>query len=333
MKIVNKYKIELKKGEIEMPQFKALVVDKQGEDVTLNIQQLSIDDLPKGEVLIRVHYSGVNYKDSLASIPNGNIVKNYPFVPGIDLSGVVVASEDSRFKEGDEVIATSYEIGVSHYGGYSEYARIPADWVVPLPKGLSLKEAMIIGTAGFTAALSIYRLEKNGLTPNQGKVLVTGATGGVGSFAVAILSKLGYEVEASTGKETEHEFLKSLGAASVLSREEVVSNGRPKSLAKQRWIAAILGGQVAVSGLTGGASLPTTVYPFILRGVDLLGIDSAYCDYSTRKEVWNRLATDYKPNNLQDFLYKEVTLEELPDAFPILLKGQAKGRILVNINS
>jgi acrylyl-CoA reductase (NADPH) len=349
MKIVNKYKIELKKGEIEMSQFKALVVDKQGEDVTLNIQQLSVDDLPKGEVLIRVHYSGVNYKDSLASIPNGNIVKNYPFVPGIDLSGVVVASEDSRFKEGDEVIATSYEIGVSHYGGYSEYARIPADWVVPLPKGLSLKEAMIIGTAGFTAALSIYRLEKNGLTPNQGKVLVTGATGGVGSFAVAILSKLGYEVEASTGKETEHEFLKSLGAASVLSREEVVSNGRPKSLAKQRWIAAIdpvggeslasilsqikLGGQVAVSGLTGGASLPTTVYPFILRGVDLLGIDSAYCDYSTRKEVWNRLATDYKPNNLQDFLYKEVTLEELPDAFPILLKGQAKGRILVNINS
>lgn len=334
---------------MEMSQFKALVVDKQGEDVAVELRQLSFDDLPKGEVLIRVHYSGVNYKDSLATIPNGNIVRNYPFVPGIDLAGVVVASEDPRFQEGDEVIATSYEIGVSHFGGYSEYARIPAEWIVPLPKGLSLKESMIIGTAGFTAALSIYRLEQNGLKPEQGKVLVTGATGGVGSFAVAILSKLGYDVEASTGKESEHEFLKSLGAKSVISREEAVSAGRPKSLAKQRWIAAVdpvggeslasilsqikLGGQVAVSGLTGGTSLPTTVYPFILRGVDLLGIDSAYCDYETRKEVWNRLASDYKPDRLEDFIYKEVTLEELPNAFPILLKGQAKGRILVDVNS
>lgn len=332
-----------------MSQFKALVVDKLGEDVAIELRQLSFDDLPKGEVLIRVHYSGVNYKDSLASIPNGNIVRNYPFVPGIDLAGVVVASEDPRFQEGDEVIATSYEIGVSHFGGYSEYARIPADWIVPLPKGLSLKESMVIGTAGFTAALSIYRLEQNGLKPDQGKVLVTGATGGVGSFAVAILSKLGYDVEASTGKESEHEFLKSLGANSVISREEVVSARRPKSLAKQRWIAAVdpvggeslasilsqikLGGQVAVSGLTGGTSLPTTVYPFILRGVDLLGIDSAYCNYETRKEVWNRLASEYKPNNLEDFINKIVTLEELPDAFPILLKGQAKGRIIVDLNA
>ncbi|MED3662050.1 acryloyl-CoA reductase [Ureibacillus sp. FSL K6-8385] len=332
-----------------MSQFKALVVDKKGEDVEIDIRQLSFDDLPKGEVLIRVHYSGVNYKDSLATIPNGNIVRNYPFVPGIDLAGVVVASEDPRFKEGDEVIATSYEIGVSHYGGYSEYARIPAGWVVPLPEGLTLREAMIIGTAGFTAALSVYRLEQNGLAPGQGKVLVTGATGGVGSFAVAILSKLGYEVEASTGKESEHEFIKRLGAKSVISREETVGPGRPKSLAKQRWIAAVdpvggeslasilsqikLGGQVAVSGLTGGASLPTTVYPFILRGVDLLGIDSAYCDYQTRQEVWNRLAKEYKPDRLEDFIQKEVALEELPDAFPILLKGQAKGRILVHLNS
>lgn len=332
-----------------MPKFKALVVDKAGEDVSINIQQLTFEDLPKGEVLIRVHYSGVNYKDSLASIPNGNIVRNYPFVPGIDLAGVVVSSEDPRFHEGDEVIATSYEIGVSHFGGYSEYARIPAEWIVPLPKGLSLRESMIIGTAGFTAALSIYRLEQNGLQPGQGKVLVTGATGGVGSFAVAILSKLGYEVEASTGKESEHEYLKGLGAKTVISREEVVSSGRPKSLAKQRWIAAVdpvggeslasilsqikLGGHVAVSGLTGGASLPTTVYPFILRGVDLLGIDSAYCNYETRKEVWNRLAKEYKPDHLERFVHKEVTLEELPEAFPILLKGQAKGRILVNLNA
>src|SRR5690606_39044814 len=213
------------------------------------IHKLSIDDLTKGEVLIRVHYSGVNYKDSLASIPNGNIVKNYPFVPGIDLSGVVVASEDPRFKEGDEVIATSYEIGVSHFGGYSEYARIPADWIVPLPEGLSLKEAMIIGTAGFTAGLSVYRLEQNGLAPGQGKVLVTGATGGVGSFAVSILSKLGYEVEASTGKADEHEFLKQLGAENIISREEVTSGGRPNSLAKQRWDAAVdpVGGEQLAS--------------------------------------------------------------------------------------
>lgn len=330
-----------------MSRFEALVVDKQGEDFSVTIKTLSFDDLPQGEVLIRVQYSGVNYKDSLASIPNGNIVRNYPFVPGIDLAGVVVSSEDPRFKEGDEVIATSYEIGVSHFGGYSEYARIPAEWVIPLPNGLSLKEAMIIGTAGFTAALSVFRLEQNGLKPNQGKVLVTGATGGVGSFAVAILSKLGYEVEASTGKESEHDYLKQLGATTVLSREDVVSGGRPKSLAKQNWIAAVdpvggeplasilsqihYGGQVAVSGLTGGSSLPTTVFPFILRAVDLLGIDSVYCDYPTRNELWNRLAADYKPKNLVDFVYKEVSLQELPEVLPVLLKGQARGRILVNL--
>lgn len=331
-----------------MTPFDALVVDKQGEDFSVEIRKLHFEDLPRGEVLIRVHYSSVNYKDSLASIPNGNIVRNYPFVPGIDLAGVVVSSEDPRFQEGDEVIATSYEIGVSHFGGYCQYARIPADWIVPLPKELTLKEAMIIGTAGFTAGLSVFRLVQNGLTPNQGKVLVTGATGGVGSFAVSILSSLGYEVEASTGKETEYEFLKNLGATNVISREEVVSGGRPKSLAKQKWIAAVdpvggeslaailsqiqYGGQVAVSGLTGGASLPTTVFPFILRGVDLLGIDSVYCDYETRLNVWNLLATDYKPKNLEDFVYKEVSLQQLPEVFPVLLNGKAKGRILVNIN-
>lgn len=330
-----------------MSPFDALVVDKQGEDFSVEIKQLDFEDLPQGEVLIRVHYSSVNYKDSLASIPNGNIVRNYPFVPGIDLAGVVVSSEDPRFKEGDEVIATSYEIGVSHYGGYSEYARIPAEWIVLLPKGLSLKDAMVIGTAGFTAALSVYRLEQNGLTPNKGKVLVTGATGGVGTFAVSIFSTLGYEVEASTGKVSEHDYLTSIGATSVISREDVLSGGRPKSLAKQKWIAAVdpvggeslasilsqiqYGGQVAVSGLTGGAALPTTVFPFILRGVDLLGIDSVYCDYETRQEVWNKLATDYKPKNLADFVYKEVSLQQLPEAFPILLNGQARGRILVNV--
>ncbi|RTQ96081.1 NADPH:quinone oxidoreductase family protein [Lysinibacillus telephonicus] len=327
-------------------QFNALVVNKEEEQFTVKPQQISLQDLPEGEVLIKVHYSGVNYKDSLAAIPNGNIVKNYPFVPGIDLAGVVVSSEDSRFQEGDEVIATSYEIGVSHFGGYSEYARIPANWIVPLPAGLTLKEAMTIGTAGFTAALSVLRLEENGVSPEKGKVLVTGATGGVGSFAVSILSTLGFEVEASTGKEFEQEYLKNLGATSIVSRKEVF-DGKIRALGKQKWAAAIdpvggeplasllsqiqYGGSVAVSGLTAGTSVPTTVFPFILRGVNLLGIDSVYCEMETRLKVWNRLATDFKPSNLEDLILQEVTLEQLPDVLPTLLKGDARGRILVNL--
>ncbi|MDP4157693.1 MAG: acryloyl-CoA reductase, partial [Bacillota bacterium] len=201
--------------------FKALMVNKSDEDFSVEIKDINLNDLPNGDVVIKVAYSSVNFKDGLASIPNGKIVRSYPFIPGIDMAGIVVESKDPRFKEGDEVIATSYEIGVSHYGGYSEYARIPADWIVPLPSGLSLQEAMIYGTAGFTAALSVHRLEENGLNPKKGKVLVTGATGGVGSLAVSILAKRGYEVVASTGKKTEHPYLKELGAKEILSREEV----------------------------------------------------------------------------------------------------------------
>jgi acrylyl-CoA reductase (NADPH) len=327
--------------------FDALVVNKQEEQFSVEIQKLTLSDLPEGEVLIRVHYSGVNYKDSLASIPNGNIVNTYPFVPGIDLAGVVVTSEDPRFQEGDEVIATSYEIGVSHFGGYSEYARIPAQLVVPLPNGLTLKEAMIIGTAGFTAALSVQRLEENHVSPEKGKVLVTGATGGVGSIAVAILSKLGYQVEASTGKEFEHEYLKKLGATTIVPREEVY-DGKIRALGKQKWAAAVdpvggeplasllsqiqYGGSVAVSGLTAGTKLPTTVFPFILRGVNLLGIDSVYCPMETRLKTWNRLATDFKLANLEELIQQEVTLKQLPEVLPTLLKGQARGRILVKLS-
>jgi putative YhdH/YhfP family quinone oxidoreductase len=326
--------------------FNALVVNKQEDQFSVEIQKLTLTDLPEGEVLIRVHYSGVNYKDSLASIPNGNIVNTYPFVPGIDLAGVVVSSEDPRFQEGDAVIATSYEIGVSHFGGYSEYARIPAQWIVPLPKGLTLKEAMIIGTAGFTAALSVQRLEENNVSPEKGKVLVTGATGGVGSFAVSILSTLGFRVEASTGKDSEHEYLKKLGATTIVSREEVY-DGKIRALGKQKWAAAVdsvggeplasllsqiqYGGSVAVSGLTAGTKLPTTVFPFILRGVNLLGIDSVYCPMETRLKTWNRLASDFKPANLEELIQQEVTLEQLPDVLPTLLKGQARGRILVKL--
>ncbi|MGP4039664.1 NADPH:quinone oxidoreductase family protein [Gracilibacillus sp. D59] len=326
--------------------FKALLVNKQNEEFSVGVKELTFQDLPEGEVLIRVHYSGINYKDSLASNPNGNIVKDYPIVPGIDLAGVVVSSDDPQFKEGDKVIATSYEIGVSHFGGYSEYARIPAKWIVPLPKGLSLKEAMIIGTAGFTAALSVQRLEENNLSPEKGKVLVTGATGGVGSFAISILSSLGYQVEASTGKELEHDYLRKLGASSVISRDEVY-DGKIRALAKQKWAAAVdpvggeplasvlsqieYGGSVAVSGLTAGTKLPATVFPFILRGVNLLGIDSVYCPMETRVKAWQRLATKIKPANLEEFVSKEVSLEELPDVLPILLKGQVRGRMLVKL--
>lgn len=328
-----------------MKAFDALVVNKE-DHFSVQVEKKTIKDLSRGEILIRVHYSGVNYKDSLATIPDGGIVRSYPQIPGIDLAGVVVSSEDSQFKEGDEVIATSYEIGVSHSGGYSEYARIPAKWIVPLPKGLSLKEAMTIGTAGFTAALSVQRLEENGMKPKDGKVLVTGATGGVGSFAISILASAGYQVEASTGKSSEKEYLKRLGASSIVSREEVF-DGEIRSLGKQKWAAAVdpvggeplasllsqiqYGGSVAASGLTAGTNIPTAVFPFILRGVSLLGIDSVYCPMETRAKVWERLATDFKPKNIEKLVQQEISLHQLPEVLPTLLEGKARGRTIVNL--
>lgn len=326
--------------------FRALVVNKEDKQFSVDVKTLTLDDLPEGEVTIRVAYSSVNYKDGLASIPNGNIVSTYPFVPGIDLAGTVVSSTDSRFKEGDEVIATSYEIGVTHYGGFSEYARVKADWVVPLPKGLSLKEAMAYGTAGFTAALSIQRLEEHGVRPESGDVVVTGATGGVGSLAVAMLAKLGYDVVASTGKASEHDYLKELGAKEVVSREEV-NPEKIRALGTQRWagavdpvggrtLAALLshtkyGGSVAVSGLTGGPKVETTVFPFILRGVNLLGIDSVYCPMEIRQPLWERMASELKPDSLLSDIGQEVDLDGLPAVLENILKGEVRGRTIVKL--
>ena len=329
-----------------MESFKAFMVNKHEDDFTAEVKTVRLEDLPAGDVLIKVAYSSVNYKDGLASIPNGKIVRSYPFIPGIDLAGTVVRSDDSRFKEGDEVIATSYEIGVSHYGGFSEFARIPGDWIVPLPEGLTLKEAMVYGTAGFTAALSVHRLEENGLVPEKGKVLVTGATGGVGSVAVAMLAKRGYQVVASTGKEAEHDYLREIGAAEIISREELVGE-KIKPLDKQLWAAAVdpvggktlssilskldYNGSVAVSGLTGGTDVPTTVFPFILRGINLLGIDSVYCPMETRKLLWQRMASDLKPEGLLETIQNEVSLEGLPGILSSILKGENRGRTIVKM--
>ncbi len=325
--------------------FRAFVVNKTAEQFTAQVQALTRDDLPPGEVLIHVAYSSVNYKDALACTPDGKVVRSYPFVPGIDLAGVVVESSDERFHAGDEVIATSYDLGVSHYGGFSEYARVRANWVVPLPQGLTLKEAMALGTAGFEAALAVHQLEKNGLTPERGPVLVTGATGGVGSIAVNILARLGHTVAASTGKQTEHAYLKELGASTILSREEVsAESNRP--LEKELWAGSVdsvggatlaylirttkYGGSIAACGLTGGTTVNTTVFPFLLRGVNLLGIDSVFCPMGLRRELWQRLASDLKPTKL-DSISREVTLDELPQVTAALLKGGVKGRTVVRL--
>ncbi|OKP90423.1 acryloyl-CoA reductase [Paenibacillus sp. P32E] len=326
--------------------FQALVVDKT-ETLSVAVQPLTMEKLPAGEVLIRVAYSSVNYKDGLASIPNGNIVRNYPFIPGVDLSGTVVSSADPRFQEGQSVIATGYGIGVSHFGGFSEYARIPSEWVMPLPKGITLREAMIYGTAGYTAAMSILAIEAHGAAPDKGKVLVTGATGGVGGSAVAMLAKKGYQVTASTGKADAADYLKALGAAEVLSREEV-SGGSGKPLDKQLWQAAVdavggaplaavlskiaYGGSVAASGLTAGTSVPTTVLPFILRGVSLLGIDSVACPMEQRIQIWDRMGSDLKPELLDALVDREVTLTDLPAALEDILKSNTRGRVLVRLS-
>ncbi len=327
--------------------FRAFVVNKTDDSFTAQVQELTQAALMAGEVLVKVAYSSVNYKDGLAAIPNGNIVRKYPFVPGIDMAGTVAESSDSRFKAGDEVLLTGYDFGVSHFGGFSEYTRVKADWLVPLPAEMSHKEAMAYGTAGFTAVLALHQLELNGLKPASGPVLVTGATGGVGSVAVSIFAKKGYTVAASTGKSDEHAYLKNLGASEILSREDVSAEST-RPMEKERWAGSVdsvggatlaylirstkYGGSIGACGLTGGTAVNTTVFPFLLRGVNLLGIDSVNCPMELRRTLWQQMADELKPQNLLDSIGQEITLDELPDATAKILKGGVRGRIIVKVS-
>jgi acrylyl-CoA reductase (NADPH) len=318
--------------------FRAFVASKQDDRVERGVRELSDDDLPDGDVTIRVAYSSVNYKDALATIPNGRVARISPLVPGVDLAGTVEGS-------GDEVIVHGYDLGVAHHGGFAERARVPADWVVPLPEGLTLEDAMTLGTAGFTAALSVHQLEARGLAPGDGPVLVLGATGGVGSVAVGILAARGYDVVAATGKDAEHDFLRELGASDVIGRDEVTAAG-DRPLESERWAATIdpvggpatayalrttrYGGGVALSGLTAGTKLDTTVMPFILRGVALLGIDSVQAPIELRREIWQRLADELRPRGLE-LLGTEIGLDDLEAALDGILAGKARGRTVVRL--
>ncbi len=327
-----------------MEPFRAFRIFDEGGRIHGALVDTVVGELSPGEVLIRAAYSSVNYKDALAGTGTGKILKRFPLIGGIDVAGTVAVSDDGRFRHGDTVLVTGYELGVSRDGGYAAYVRVPGDWVVRVPDGLNPYEAMALGTAGFTAGLAVLRLEQHGLQPGRGPVVVTGATGGVGSIAISSLSNLGYEVTAITGKDSEHEYLRQLGARDVLSRHTLHMGTRP--LERATWAGAVdaVGGDVlawltrtmdywggiASTGLTGGIELHTTVLPFILRGISLLGIDSVMCPMDTRREVWRRLSTDLKPAHL-DRIAREITLDELPDAFNVLLTGAARGRFVVKL--
>lgn len=325
--------------------FRALVVDASPEHAA-QIRNIREQDLPAGDVLIRVEYSSLNYKDGLACSPKGRIVKSYPFIPGIDLAGSVQSSSDGRFRPGDPVLVTGYELGVSHFGGFSEYARVPAEWVVPLPDGLTPLRAMMLGTAGLTAALSIHRLEQHGITPQSGPILVTGASGGVGSLAVAMLSRRGYEVHALTGKSDAHDELRRLGAGTIIPREQFLPAER-RPLHSARWAGAIdpvggeflayalsslqYGGAAAVSGMTGGSELPASVFPFILRGVSLLGIDSVYCPMPLRRALWQRMADDTAGSDWLENTAQLIALDEVPEYASRILRGAVRGRTAIRL--
>jgi len=332
---------------METTTFKAFRVreDETGKFVR-NIKERKIDDLPAGDVLVKVNYAALNYKDALSFSGNKGVTRKYPHTPGIDGAGVVVESKSATFKAGDEVLVTSYDFGMNTDGAFAEYIRVPAEWIVSLPDGIDLKESMIIGTAGLTAGIGLYKMERMGQKPDQGAVVVSGASGGVGSMAVGILAKAGYEVIASTGKKDLSDYLKNLGAANVVDRE-FINDDSSRPLIKPKWAGAIdtVGGStlstlikgckregnIAACGLVASPVLSTTVFPFILNGVNLLGLDSATFPMKERKAVWNKLATDWKLPNMDD-LATICKLEELEPYIDAMLKGDSKGRVVVEMD-
>lgn len=328
--------------------FNALVVNKDEESglASAAVSQIGVDQLPAGDVVVAVEYSTVNYKDGLCLSPKGGgLVRNYPHVGGIDFAGTVESSEDSRYKAGDKVVLTGWRVGEVHWGGYAQKARVKADWLVPLPAGLDTRQAMAVGTAGFTAMLSVMALEDHGI--KDGPVLVTGAAGGVGSVATAILAALGHEVAGVTGRPETGDYLKSLGATSVVAREEL-NEAIKRPMEAETWggcvdavggemLARVLGqmkygASVASVGLAGGAGLPTTVIPFLLRGVNLLGIDSVMRPYEDRVRAWDRIAKDLPMDKLEAMV-QPATLSDLPKLGADILKGQVKGRVVVDVNA
>ncbi|MCB9076980.1 MAG: oxidoreductase [Anaerolineaceae bacterium] len=326
--------------------FKALLLEKDNDEFKASLKTLSLDDLPEGDVLVSVAYSTLNYKDGLAVTNKGKVVRGFPMIPGIDLAGTVAESSSPDYKVGDQVVLTGWGVGEKYWGGYSQMARVNAGWLVPLPAGLTLAQSMGIGTAGFTAMLSILALEKMGLTPGDGEVVVTGASGGVGSIAVAVLANLGYTVVASTGRVESHDYLKELGAAEVVDRSPFAPSKRP--LESARWAGAVdtVGGEilasllktmnsgasVAACGNAGGFDLPATVLPFILRGVNLLGIDSVMVPYEPRVEAWRRLAQDL-PLEALDQAMHIAPLSNITSLAEDILKGQIRGRLVIDVNA
>ncbi|PKR52668.1 acrylyl-CoA reductase (NADPH) [Thalassospira povalilytica] len=325
--------------------FRALVLDQQDKSVSASFKNLTTEDLPEGDVLVRVKWSTLNYKDGMILNGLGRLVRSYPHVPGVDFSGEVVSSTDRRYKPGDEVILTGWRVGEAHWGGYAQYARVKADWLVPLPNGLGADQAMAIGTAGFTSMLAVMALEEQGVSPDQdGEVLVTGAAGGVGSVAVSILAALGYRVAASTGRAETHQYLRDLGATTIVDRNELTDTSKP--LLSEKWVGAIdsvgsstlahvlsemkYHGVVAACGLAGGPDLPATVIPFLLRGARLIGIDSVMCPYAYRVKAWERLARQLPTDHLSAATTKVALSEILPWGEKIL-KGQVKGRVLIDV--
>ena len=325
---------------------KALLVEKNEDGTTqASVQDISEDRLPSGNVTVAVEHSTLNYKDGLCIGPGGGLVRTYPHVPGIDFAGTVEASDDQRYAPGDKVVLTGWRVGEAHWGGYAEKARVNADWLVPLPSGLSTRDAMAVGTAGLTSMLAVMALEDHGLTPGNGEVLVTGATGGVGSVATAILGHLGYDVAAVTGKASEADYLTSLGASRIVDRADLAETVK-RPLETETWsgcvdavggpmLARILGqmkygASVAAVGLAGGANLPATVIPFLLRGVNLLGIDSVMQPFDARQRAWTRISSDLPMEKLHDMIVP-ATLEDLPELGAQILKGGIRGRVVVEL--